>query len=392
MHIAIDIRCFAAGKNTGVEEYAKNFLSELFAQTSTSHTDEASHTFVLFFNAYNDTKVDLEWATVYKHVSVERFHFSNKLLNLAFWYLGYPRIDRLLSSRGHLIDVLFMPNPGFYALNKSVPLMLTIHDLVHEYYPETFSLKQRIWHWAVNPRKMCSRAGHIITVSESTRHDIIKTYKANPDKITTLHNGPTQISGTMTRNAPELLTIKDKYKLPYKYIFYFGTVEPRKNIQSIISAYNALRSADKSITHSLLIAGAKGWHIQQISQAIKSSPFTKDIIVHHDIPSFEREALYVMADVFVYPTFYEGFGFPALEAILSHTPVITSHTTSLPEVVSNGAIMIDPTRPEELTSAITEVIKNRALHTSLTRSRDEKSKDFVWNKGVKKFMKIMESN
>lgn len=355
MKIGIDVRCFARGKVTGIEGYTKNFLISIFE----SDTQNEYH---LFFNAWKGQAVDFSWIDVYPHVFIHMYRIPNKLLNVSLWFLHYPKIDRLCGD----VDVFFMPNANFCAVSVGVPLILTVHDLSFEHYARSFSLRMRVWHFFVNVRLLIKNATYIIAVSEATKVDIIHTYKVDHNKIAVAHNGRTIMSGKIDRNSIAVITVKERYQLPYQFILFFGTIEPRKNIVSIVHAYESFRRAHPALPYKLVIAGARGWCMEQISDEIAHMTYRDDIIVITDVPEDDKESLFILASVLVYPSFFEGFGFPPLEALMCGTPVITSHVSSLPEVVGKYAIMIDPCRTEEIAHALMQVLLDRELRSHFT--------------------------
>jgi glycosyltransferase involved in cell wall biosynthesis len=376
MKIGIDARCFARGKNTGVEEYTKRSLEAIFAH-------DQKNEYVLFFNAWKRVHIDFSWATQYPHVKIKRFSIPNKLLNLSLWLLHFPHLDRLCGG----VDIFFMPNVNFCALSSRAHLFLTVHDLSFEHYKRTFSLKRRLWHYFVNPRALIKKSSRIFAVSEATRCDLVRTYAILPKCITVIANGAPSVTGTLDRNDEQLISVKEKYSLPYKFILYFGTIEPRKNISGVVAMYNALRKKNHQVTHKLVIAGSRGWKAAEIYAAIDASPYFRDIIIITDVPEEDKEAIYALASVFIYPSFFEGFGFPPLEALTCHVPVIMSHTTSLPEVVGRHAIMIDPYRIEEGVRALESIIIDKTFATTLTQTAIEHYRTFQsWRTAAEQFL------
>ncbi len=371
MRIGIDVRCFAQGKNTGVEEYTKQILTSIFQQ-------DDKNEYVLFFNAWHKQNVDFSWVSVYKNVKIKKYSIPNKLLNLSLWFLQYPKLDKLCGG----VDIFFMPNSNFCAISKKTKFFLTVHDLSFEHYKQTFSWKRRVWHFFVNPRLLAQKAYHIFAVSNATKSDLNTTYGINNDKITVTLNGPSFIGGKYNRNSIELINIKEKYKLPYKFILYFGTIEPRKNIVNVVKAYNLMRMQNDNIKHKLVIAGSDGWSGGDIFGEIKDSKFHNDIIVLKNIPEEDKEIIYTLATVFIYPSFFEGFGFPPLEAMINHIPVITSNTTSLPEIVGKYAIMVNPLRVDEILYALQSVTVNKVLQNILVTNVEEYTKQFQWEKSA----------
>ena len=200
MKIGIDIRCLSEGRRTGVEEYTINLLKKIFKK-------DKQNEYILFLNSWKKSKADLKWLEKYSNVKVKTFRFPNKLLNFLFWYLQWPKIDRMLGG----VDIFFMPNINFIANSKKAKLILTIHDLAFEQFPETFSWKRRVWHIFINPRRLARRADKIMAVSESTKNDIVRLYKIPADKIKIIYNGVSERFKVIDRNDPKLLKVKEKY-------------------------------------------------------------------------------------------------------------------------------------------------------------------------------------
>lgn len=377
MRIGIDIRCLEEGRKTGVEEYTLNLLENIFKL-------DKENEYVLFLNSFKGSKINTDWLKKYSNVKIKGFKYPNKFLNLLSWYLNWPKIDNLLGK----LDVFFMPNINFGSVSRETKLMLTVHDLSFELFPETFSLKRRLWHFFVNPKKICKKAEKIIAVSESTKNDISNFYDIPKEKIKVIHSAVSNDFQVISRNDQKMLETKKKYNLPYNFILYLGAMEPRKNIIGIILAYNQLRriknqELDK---YKLVIAGAKGWKEKEILEEIKKSPFRKDILNIGFVNSEDKPYLYNLASLFIYPSLFEGFGFPPLEAMRCGVPVITSNNSSLPEIVGNAGIMIDPERPDEIYKAMKEILLNKDLRNKLQKRGLEKAQDFDWKLSAEKFL------
>ena len=381
MKIGIDIRCLSDGKRTGVEEYTINLLENLFEL-------DKKNQYILFSNSYHESHFDARIFSQYKNVSVKSFNYPNKLLNFCFWYLRWPLVDQMLGG----VDIFFMPNINFIALSKKTKLVLTVHDLSYEIFPETFSLKRRAWHHFINPRSLCRRADQIIAVSDSSKSDIAQRYKIAEQKIQRVYNGVPDEIVQLDRNDQKLIEVKEKYHLPFNFIFYLGTIEPRKNIPAIVKAYDQLRSLknpqlDK---YKLVIAGGKGWKTDSILNVMRNAKFTNDIIFTSCIINDDKAAAYTLSSLFVYPSFFEGFGIPVLEAMRCGVPVITSNCSSLPEVVDQGAVMIDPDKPEELYLAMKEILLDRDFHQQMSQLGLRQAIRFNWRTAARETLAIFE--
>ncbi|MBU2025677.1 MAG: glycosyltransferase family 1 protein [Patescibacteria group bacterium] len=379
IRIGIDTRALSESKRSGVEEYTENLLDSLF------QIDQKNR-YILFYNSFKkNLPAPLIHFEKYPNVFLRRFRLPNKLLNFMLWYLKFPKIDKLLKTK-----ILYSPNLIFTAISSRCRHLLTIHDLSFERHPEFFNRYRRFWHWLVNPRKLTKRAFRIITVSCSTKEDLINLYHCPPSKIKRVYPGiAAKLKPADTRSS-EFLKIARKYQLPQKYILALSTLEPRKNIDSIIIAYNHLRQTRK-ITHKLVIAGGQGWLFEKTKDLIKNSRRRQDIILVGEVENKDRQYIYSAADLFVYPSFYEGFGFPPVEALACGTTVICSHISSLPEAVGDSALLVNPYNRNELAWAMERGLKDRKLKKILKISGRKQAKKFNWNKTARLFQKILES-
>jgi glycosyltransferase involved in cell wall biosynthesis len=348
MKIGIDGRCLQNNKNTGVEEYAKSLIIRLLKE---NNKDE----FVIFLNAFGKIKENFEWISKSKRIKIKRFNFPNKLLSLSFWLFNWPKIDKMLGG----VDYFISPNFHFMALGSSCKQILSVHDLSFERMPETFSFKRRIWHFLINPRKLSHKAHKIWSVSNSTTQDLINIYKIKPEKIIT--NYPIFDFGVKNKYKKN---IKNKYNLPSRFILFLGTIEPRKNIQGLITGFEIFKKRNPEVRDfKLVIAGEKGWLWESIIQRVKKSAVAEDIVFTGFVREEEKGLLYSLAEIFIYPSFYEGFGFPPLEAMSLGVPTIASNYSSMPEILGEGAFLINPNKPSEICLAIEILLKNEKVYS-----------------------------
>lgn len=369
MKIGIDIRCLAEGRNTGVEEYTRKTLSWIFERYP-------EDSFVLFFNSWKKDLPDLQWALRYPNVSLKTFHIPNKLLNLSLWYFRWPHLDKLVGG----VEVYFLPNLNFVGVSRHAKLVVTAHDLSFEYFPEAFSTKQRFWHYLINFRDLVRRADTIIAVSSSTREDLVSVYKVPAEKIKVIHSGVDGEFRPLSRNNVELLEIQKKYHLPYQFVLSLGTFEPRKNTVATVHGFEAFCKVYPKLSEKvhLVLAGAYGWKSEELRQAVIHSPVRSKIHAIGYVASEDKPSLYNLASVFVYPSLYEGFGFPPLEALACGTPVITSAVASLPEIVGESALLIDPYRPDDIMEALVAIFESPELREELRKKGIERAQSFQW--------------
>ncbi len=262
----------------------------------------------------------------------------------------------------------WMPNLNFAAVPQDMPLVLTVHDLSFERYPEFFSPKRRMWHTAVGPKALCRRADAIIAVSENTKRDLIELYDIEPEKIHVTYLGVSTPAASRQPSAA----------LPARYILHVGALEPRKNHLALIDAFHALKQDPAFGDLGLVLAGPEGWNNEPIVRAIESSSWRKDIVRLGFVAPEEKAALYRDAAVFAFPSFHEGFGLPPIEAMASGTPVVASFAASLGEVVGDAGLLVDPYRPAELAEALRAVLTSPSLSEKLSERGKENAARFSW--------------
>lgn len=362
MKIGFDIRPLQEARKSGVGEYTYELLAALFKIND-------SNEYFLFSNAKNIDRVDIPSHQNAK-VTHHHFKFPNKLLNFRFKFFNSPKIDRLI---GEKLDAFIFPNINFYSLSSGIRKILVIHDLSYEIFPEFYSAKGRLWHKIINAKKFCNDADQIITVSQNTKKDVQNIFRINEDKIKVIYPGiPNRFSGEASTSG-----LKEKYDLPEKFILFLGTIEPRKNITGLINAFDEIKS---KIPHDLVIAGSKGFHANKILSKLGERMHYIDYVEDADKPG-----LYKMADIFVFPSFYEGFGFPPLEAIASRTPIIASHTGSLSEVLGKNAILINPYNTAEISESIKYLVRNPDPEKQFI----ENKKLYNWEDAAREFLRLI---
>ncbi len=367
MRIGIDVRCLAEKQYSGISEYTYNLLNNLFK------IDQQNQYF-LFYNAIKAAKIpEFKFA----NVSIKKFHYPNKIFNLALRFLKIVQIDKLIGG----VDVFLIPNFLFLNLSKDCKKILIVHDLSFELYPEFFTHKKRLWHFLISPKSLCRKADRIIAISENTKNDLINFYKISPEKIAVIYPGINDLFFREATDA-ERQRVKNKYQLPENYIFYLGNLEPRKNIESLILAFGALENKNLS----LVIAGGQGWKYKKIYRLWKNSPAKDRIKFLGYVENQDKPALYQLAKAFIYPSIYEGFGLPPVEAMASGTPVITSFNSSLPEAIGPAGLLIDPNNVNEIAKTIGLLLADEKLTADLKSQGKTQAQKFVWEKSAKEIL------
>jgi len=384
MKIAIDIRALQDKIHSGVQEYLLNLLEELLKI-------DRKNQYVFFSIGRKALKHRNIQALIKEHSNANRKHlyFSNKALTICWRFFNWPNLNKILKNP----DIIFAPNLNILPKNILSKTIITFHDLSFKRFPEFFSLKSRLWHKFIGIGLLAKKCRAIIAVSSPTKEDVKKFYGILDKKIKIIPLGKREelkiiISRAKNNDNKTLDIIKRKYRLSDKFILYLGTLEPRKNIIGIIRAYNLLRKNNKFNAYKLVLAGSRGWLFKKIFKEARESPYTQDIIFTGPILRNDRIYLYNLASLFIYPSFLEGFGLPPLEAMACGLPIITSNRSSLPSVVADAAITIDPYRIGDIAWAIEEILGDKNLYRELKKRSIARAEKFSWRETAKKTLDV----
>ena len=294
-----------------------------------------------------------------------------------------PPYDLILFRK---YDAFIFFNFVTYPLSKSTKSLLFVHDLSYIRYPEYTSPKNRVYMEKFVPRSI-KQSTRVITISEFSKKEICEYYKVPEDKVSVVTPA---VDHTVfyPRDYHSIDVIRKKYNIKDKYILSVCTLEPRKNLLGVLDAYEMLPDKIKS-GFTLVLAGGKGWLDEELDTKIKNLSSKYDIVRTGYVPDEDLPILYSGASVFVFPSFYEGFGMPVLEAMACGTPVITSNNSSLPEVVDNAGIMIDAKDSTKLAKDIDRVLTDTKLAKELRDKGIAQARKFSWDKSAKKMLKIL---
>lgn len=251
------------------------------------------------------------------------------------------------------------------------PAVVTIYDLSFILFPRSFRYGRRLY-LALFTRLSARKARRIITISESTKRDVVRWWDVPPEKIDVVYCGVDRAFHPLPEK--EVAFFRQKRGLPERFILFVGTIEPRKNVARLIEAYSLL--GDRHI--KLVIGGARGWLYKEVFFRLEELGLTGDVLFPGYIPYEELPLWYNAAELFVYPSLYEGFGLPPLEAMACGTPVITSNVSSLPEVVGEAGLAVDPTDSKGLAEAIHQVLGDETLRQSMRERGLSRAGRFSW--------------
>jgi len=379
--IGIDIRTLMDSYYSGVPAYTYRLVDEIIRQDRDSQ-------YVLFYNAAQDMSGRIPDFR-YANAEVVSTRYPNKIFNyLLQKTLGRPKLDSLLRT-----DLFFMPHLNFAALERADRSLVAVHDLSFLRFPEFFSLRKTIWHTALQVKRSLKRFRYVIAVSQNTKKDLLDLVGLPEERVVVIHSGLPENCYPWDKNDKRLDQVRAKFHLPREFVLYLGTLEPRKNVRGTIQAFE--ECCERGLVGKdcyLVLAGARGWKYESIFRAWRASPFRDRIIFTGFVAEEEKIAFYNLAKIFVYPSFYEGFGFPPLEAMRCGTPVITANSSSLPEVVAQGGILVNPFDAGETAAALSQLYHNKELREKMVELGFIAAQNYTWSRTACQYLDLFKQN
>jgi len=366
LRIAIDAHSVGTGLG-GNESYATNLIEAL------AEIDQT--------NCYT--------LYVTKREAVERFgnRWPNFSVRSTLPHTPLIRIPLTLSAelRRNPVDVLHVQftAPPF----SPCPVVVSIHDLSFEHLPQTFKWRSRK-QLRITVRRTARQASQVIALSEYARNDIVRTYEVRPDKISVIPLAAADRFRPI-RDEGELQRVRQTYGIEGEYMLSVGAIQPRKNLGRLVAAYSHLRRAKpEGKLPKLVLAGKCAWLYDETLRAIKELELSDSIILTGYVPEIDLPALYSGALCFIYPSYFEGFGLPPLEAMQCGVPVIVGDRTSLPEVVGDAGVLVDPFDVNALAAAIEKVISDSNLRAKLSIQGLARAKLFEWRETARQTLAV----
>lgn len=382
MRIGFDIRCLQSGTQAwGIGIYTFNLLKNL------SLIDNENEYFLISHSGL-DFDLELDLPETFKH-SYLKVPKSAK-------YLNALRDKLFLASelKGHKLDIVHFPNPlslvsdfDIGSMNKRT--VITVHDLIPIHFSDSiFTGKRKIlkllYKFMLNGVR---KIGHIISVSQNTKKDIESILKIRSDKISVIYEGVSE-AFSYVRDRSFLKSFAEKYELPERYIFYAGNFFPYKNIENLFRAIDIIRRKYDTPVPLVISGRIHPFFRNDISGSIDRWNLSQLVRFLEFVPLSELPYLYQLAEVFVFPSLYEGFGLPPLEALASGTPVACSSASSLPEIVGDSAILFDPHDPQDIAASIIRILSSSDLKEDLRKKGRSRAKSFCWKVCAEKTLKL----
>lgn len=364
------------GNRTGVGQYVFNLFSALF---------EIDHrnSYLVYAYLFIGKKLANPFKRPPKNVHFRLVRYiPSKIVNVISRKISPMPMDLLTFTKPDTILFSNFVRGPVITKARTITIIYDLSFISHKKYANAKNAELLSKQVPISVKK----SDIIVTISANSKNEIIKEYGASPDKIKVINPAIDQ-KIFYPRKKVEIASVKRKYKIEGDYLLYTGTLEPRKNIIGILESYSLLPQNIRD-RYGLILAGGKGWLDDGIHSKLKElhglNIITTGYVDDEDLP-----ALYSGATVFIYPSFYEGFGMPPLEAMACGAPVVTSNNSSLPEVVGDAGIMVDVDGTKDLTNAIRRVLLDKNLQQKMKKAGILRAKQFSWTKSANKLLEIL---
>ena len=372
MRIGIDYTA-AVRQGAGIGRYTRELVRAL------AKLDQ-SHDYVLFAAAGGQRPEDASWPPNFQIRSVP---LSDRALAILWHRLQLPLWVELVTGP---VDIFHSPDFVLPPV-RGAKTLVTVHDLSFIRYPQCADANLRAYLNKVVPRSV-HRADLVLADSQSTKDDLVELLGVEARRIEVVYPGVEERFRPIEDQAL-LEKVRERYDLPPRFILGLGTLQPRKNFSRLIEAYSLLVARHPSLR--LVIAGGKGWLYEEIFATVEQLGLEDKVIFPGFVADEHLPALYNLADLFVFPSLYEGFGLPPLEALACGAPVITSDASSLPEVVGEAGLMVEATDAEALAEAMNRVLEDNTLRERIIAKGMKQAKKFTWEKAAAKLLSLYEA-
>ena len=376
MTIYLDISA-AVHRRAGLGRYAESLARALLSQLTNLPTYQSPNlpisqsTNLAFF--YN-REAGIEPLVGLEHIPAHTISLGYKPWRMAVWAgqvagIGFNRLVPG-ATLFHAAEHLLLPLRG-------VPTVLTVHDLIFRRYPQHHKPLNR-WYLNATLPLYCRRADHIIAVSEQTKRDVMAAYGVPADKISVIYEAAD--ARFRPQPAEAVAEVRARYRLPDRYLLFVGTIEPRKNLGRVLAAFERLHA--EGLTDALVIVGKRGWLYDDFFAQLEQSPVKRAVLFPGFVPDADLPAIYAGAQALAFPSEFEGFGLPVLEAMACGAPVVCSNSSSLPEVAGDAALRVDPADTDAITAALRRVVADADLAAELARRGVAQAARFSWQRAA----------
>jgi glycosyltransferase involved in cell wall biosynthesis len=358
MRIALDVRKI---NDFGIGTYIRNLIKHL------PRVDQETEYFLLCFAQDEELVRSLN-----QHFTPVRVTSPNYSVRE---HIGIPATLRRLR-----VQLFHSPH---YVLPMLTPCrsVVTVHDVIHLLFPQYLPSRLASHYARYMIRRALEKTELVLTVSDSSKRDLLTFFEVSPDKVVVIPNG---IDSSITEglSVQELARVKERFQIFGRTVLFVGNIKPHKNVERLIAAFAKVREDPEYSDLTLIVVGDDISKYPSLRRTVERHRVRGHVRFFGFVPELTLVALYKTADVFAFPSLYEGFGLPPLEAMANGTPVVTSNISSLPEVVGDAALTVDPYNIDQIAKAIGRILSDRALRSRLIADGYERAKQFSWESSV----------
>jgi glycosyltransferase involved in cell wall biosynthesis len=368
MKVCVDVSA-AVHHRAGLGRYAQELTAALL---DVAGGDE----YIAFYNRPTQAQVDPPLNRL-RHLTTNLPNKPWRMSALLAHYLGFAQ-DRLFPG----VD-LFHATDHLLPRLARVRSVFTLHDLAFRFYPQTHTAWNRRFLNVMMPHFLRA-ADAVIAVSEHTKRDAVRAYGLDEAKVKVVYEG---VPPRFRPATPEAAAaVRQKYSLPERFVLFVGTIEPRKNLSTLLTAFGQFKEWGGE--HHLVIVGRKGWLYESFFRQLRASGWERNVIFPGFVSDVDLPALYGGAEFFVFPSLYEGFGLPPLEALACGTPTLCADSSSLPEVVGDAALLVPPLDVAAWAEAMQRLACDANLRAALRARGPERARQFTWERAARKTAEI----
>jgi glycosyltransferase involved in cell wall biosynthesis len=357
----IAVNCIFLQKNN-LEGYGY-FVQEIFKRLAQQHPE---HEFIFVFDRKFDTAFIFS-ANIKPIIVAPK---ARHALAFKFWY----DVKLPLALRSVKPDIIIQPY-GFCSLTTIIPQLLVVHDLAFKHYPQFIS-KQHVWYYKLFTPKFLNKATRVATVSEFSKKDIIDQYKTDPSKIDVVYSAAKNIFQPL--DATRQQNVKEEYADGCEFFLFTGGIHPRKNLLNTLKAFSLFKKWQQS-NMKLLVAGRLAWQYDEVLQKLRTFKYRNDVVLLDYVEEKELVNITASAYAVLYPSYWEGFGVPVLEAMQSGVPVVTGNKSSMPEIGGSAALYANVADADSIAKQMLAFYKDESLRKELIEAGKEQASKFSWD-------------
>lgn len=366
MRIAINCHSFLKKNYTGIGRYTYNLLKSL------SSLDRQNQYFLYVKRGFFEL-----------NKRIPDFAVKNFKIKMDYFKEG-P--ERVLGA----IDIYHSPCPDFFKFQNGAKVIVTVHDVIFKAYPHGHT-QSALETTRKQFDQFLAKAAKIICCSKSTIEDLQKFYDVPRERTALIYQGVDKNIFYQLRSEERLKAKRRIQELGLKerFLLFVGTIEPRKNLGNVLQAFEQLKNK-KRFAGQLVVAGMRGWLMENLEEMIGQLKFKEDVIFLGYLADEDLNYLYNLAEIFVFPSLYEGFGYPILEAFSCAAAVVTSNVSSCPEIAADAALTVDPQNPGAIAAAVVRILEDQSFRKTLQEKALKRSQDFSFEKTARETLKVYE--